>query len=103
MGKSISVNNSLARDHAERIRRKASQLSDVSTDVKYSIHEGYTAMDDAEHCYDVIKGIIPKIQSRLEEDCQNIAKVADVWKKDDKRIANSMTVTFQESLPSPSI
>ena len=49
MSKNIAVNNSLAKDHAERIRRSVAKLGDASLGRAKHVHsEGYTAIKDAE-------------------------------------------------------
>ena len=74
MSKNIAVNNSLAKDHAERIRRSVTKLGDASLGRAKHVHsEGYTAIKDA----------------------ANIARVADVWKKEDKEIAIQFTLSYE--------
>ena len=97
MSKNIAVNNSLAKDHAERIRRSVTKLGDASLGRAKHVHsEGYTAIKDAEICYKTLSDIVPHLQQKLEQDCANIAKVADVWKKEDKEIATYLTFTFED-------
>lgn len=97
MSKNIAVNNSLAKDHAERIRRSVTKLGNTSLGKSQHVHsEGYTAIKDAEICYKTLSNIVPHLQQKLEQDCANIARVADVWKKEDKEIATYLTVTFED-------
>ena len=46
--------------------------------------------------YKTLSDIVPHLQQKLEQDCANIARVADVWKKEDKEIATYLTVTFED-------
>ena len=97
MSKNIAVNNSLAKDHAERIRRSVTKLGDASLGRAQHVHsEGYTAIKDAEICYKTLSNIVPHLQQKLEQDCANIARVAEVWKKEDKEVASCLTITFED-------
>lgn len=96
MSKNIAVNNSLAKDHAERIRRSVTKLGNTSLGKSQHVHsEGYTAIKDAEICYKTLSNIVPHLQQKLEQDCANIARVADVWKKEDKEIAIQFTLSYE--------
>ena len=97
MSKNIAVNNSLAKDHAERIRREAAKIEEVS--LKRSNEQadvGYTAITDAKRCHEKLDTIKKRLQHNLEKDCANIARVADVWKKEDKKVASYLTVPFED-------
>ena len=52
MSKNISVNNSLAKDHAERIRRESTKMGEVSLSrPNGQVDAGYTALTDVKRCY----------------------------------------------------
>ena len=96
MSKNIAVNNSLAKDHAERIRMEAAKIGEISFD-RYTgqVDAGYTALTDVKRCYEELNAIAPRLQHKLEQDCANIARVADVWKKEDKEIAIQFTLSYE--------
>lgn len=99
MSKTIAVNNSIAKDHAERMRRETI-LFRKSGNVKHSNHEGYTAIADSEVCHGDMIAVIPKLKSKLAEDCENLTRVADVWKEEDKYFADNLTVSYAGSVKS---
>ena len=53
MSKNIAVNNSLAKDHAERIRRESAKMGEVSLSrPNGQVDAGYTALTDVKRCYE---------------------------------------------------
>ena len=97
MSKNIAVNNSLAKDHAERIRMEAAKIGEISFD-RYTgqVDAGYTALTDVKRCYAELNAVAPRLQHKLEQDCANIARVADVWKQEDKEVATHLTIAFED-------
>ena len=96
MSKNIAVNNSLAKDHAERIRREAAKIEEISLNrTNGQVDAGYTAITDVKRCYEKLDAIKKRLQHNLEKDCANIARVADVWKKEDKEIAIQFTLSYE--------
>ena len=97
MSKNIAVNNALAKDHAERIRREAAKIEEISLNrTNGQVDAGYTAITDVKRCYEKLDAIKKRLQHNLEKDCANIARVADVWKKEDKKVASYLTVPFED-------
>lgn len=97
MSKNISVNNSLAKDHVERIRRESTKMGEVSLSrPNGQVDAGYTALTDVKRCYEELNTIAPRLQRKLQQDCANIARVAEVWKKEDKEVASCLTITFED-------